>query len=203
MKKNAFTMIELVFVIVVLGILSSLALPRLDRDVRQEAIDNVLAAIQLTQHLALVDDKTDPSNGLWQKELWTLRFTADGSGSFVYSVFSDLDHDGIPTQDEAAMDPATNGYIFDDGDGDVGTGESKSAFLKYYGVNNIAYSNSCPADHISFDRFGRLFGVGAAGTTPAPFDEYVASACTITLSFEDGAPANIVIEAETGYARVI
>ena len=31
-KKPAFTMIELVFVIVVLGILAALALPRLERD---------------------------------------------------------------------------------------------------------------------------------------------------------------------------
>jgi len=40
--KNAFTMVELLFVIIVIGILASLAMPRLDRDNKQEASDNKL-----------------------------------------------------------------------------------------------------------------------------------------------------------------
>ena len=60
-QSKAFTMIELVFVIVVIGILAALALPRIERDLRQEAADNILAAIRYTQHLALNDNKTDPS----------------------------------------------------------------------------------------------------------------------------------------------
>jgi len=49
MKHSAFTMIELVLVIVVLGILAALAMPRLERDLRQEAKDNLLSAIRYTQ----------------------------------------------------------------------------------------------------------------------------------------------------------
>ena len=74
-KKEAFTMLELVFVIVVLGILAALALPRIDRDLRQEAGDNILSAIRYTQHLALNDDKINPSINDWQKSLWQVRFT--------------------------------------------------------------------------------------------------------------------------------
>lgn len=62
MKHPAFTMIELVFVIVVLGILSALAMPRIDRDLRQEAKDNILSSIRYTQHLALIDEKTNPGS---------------------------------------------------------------------------------------------------------------------------------------------
>ena len=60
-------MIELVMVIVVLGILAVLAMPRLDRDLRQEAGDNILSAIRYTQHMALMDDVTNPNDNEWQK----------------------------------------------------------------------------------------------------------------------------------------
>ena len=74
MNRNAFTMLELVMVIVVLGILASLAMPRMDRDTRQEAETNILSALRFTQNLALTDNKTDPSDPTWQKELWKLHF---------------------------------------------------------------------------------------------------------------------------------
>jgi len=44
MQNSAFTLLELVFVILVLGILTALAIPRIDRDLRQEAADNILSA---------------------------------------------------------------------------------------------------------------------------------------------------------------
>ena len=72
--KKAFTMIELVFVIVVLGILAALALPRMDRDLRQEAKDNLLSDICYTQHLALTDNKTNPADPNWQSKLWKITF---------------------------------------------------------------------------------------------------------------------------------
>ena len=61
LKKPAFTMIELVFVIVILVILAAMDIPSFDRDLRQGAKDNILAAISLTQHIALIDNITDPA----------------------------------------------------------------------------------------------------------------------------------------------
>ena len=48
MQKNAFTMIELVFAIVVLGILTAIGLPNIDKDNRQEAADIILSNIRYT-----------------------------------------------------------------------------------------------------------------------------------------------------------
>ena len=53
--KNAFTMLELVFVIVVLGIIAAIAMPRIDRDRTQEAADSILADIRYAQHMAMAD----------------------------------------------------------------------------------------------------------------------------------------------------
>ena len=43
--KKAFTMLELVVVIVVVGILALAALPRLDRDQLDSAVDDIMAAV--------------------------------------------------------------------------------------------------------------------------------------------------------------
>ena len=41
-NKKAFTMVEAVMVIVVMGVLAAVAMPRLESDRRQEAIDQIL-----------------------------------------------------------------------------------------------------------------------------------------------------------------
>ncbi len=201
MNKKAFTMLELVFVIVVLGILSALVIPRLDRDTRQEAIDNVISAIQHTQHLALIDDKTNPREPLWQKELWTIKFIASGD-SFAYIIYSDTNHNGTAEIEETMVDTSSGAHIYDDGNGKVDSDESPNGFLYRQGVSNITFGEGCPADHFSFDRFGRLFStnIPAGG---AIFDGYMPNDCVMTMSFEEGVDAKIMVESETGYIKVL
>jgi len=91
--KNAFTMLELVFVIIIIGILAALAVPRMERDVKQEAGDNILAAIRYTQHLALTDDKQSYNDPNWQQKLWLIRFETYGN-KVIYKIGSDMDKGG-------------------------------------------------------------------------------------------------------------
>ena len=72
--KKAFTLLELVFVIVVVGILVAVILPRTKTNPVQEASVSLLSYIRYTQHLALVDDKYDTSNNInWYKKRWQLQ----------------------------------------------------------------------------------------------------------------------------------
>ncbi|MCF6310454.1 MAG: type II secretion system GspH family protein, partial [Sulfurimonas sp.] len=57
--KKAFTMLELVMVIVVIGILAAVMLPRVASDRLAEAATQVISHIRYTQHLAMVDDQFD------------------------------------------------------------------------------------------------------------------------------------------------
>ena len=57
--KKAFTMLELVFVIVVVGILAAILIPRTERSPVQECAVDLLSQIRYTQHLAIIDDKYD------------------------------------------------------------------------------------------------------------------------------------------------
>ncbi len=59
---RAFTMLELIFVIVVVGILSFMAASSFQRNTVQEATDQLLSHIRYTQHLAMMDDKFNAGN---------------------------------------------------------------------------------------------------------------------------------------------
>ncbi len=201
---RAFTMLELVFVIVVLGILASLALPRMDRDLRQEAKDNILAAIRYTQHLALNDNKTDPSDSNWQKGLWQIRFSTSGNNlANFYTISSDADpYNGAVSKNETAIDPVNGKYMYNlGGDTDIDSDESPNIFIgKKYGINSITFSDACnDAQHIAFDHLGRPHN--DIGDADNDYDEYMDSDCTIEFGFADTSitELNVTIATETGH----
>jgi len=200
-NSKAFTMIELVFVIVVLGILASLALPRMERDLRQEAADNVLSAIRYTQHLALIDNKTDPSDGSWQKKLWKISFT---NGSY-YTVSSENDtKNGAVDKNETAIDPTNGKYMYHLAPNAVQIDESPNVLIgEKYGVSTIAFSGAgCPNKHIAFDQLGRPHNAITGATNN--YGTYMTSDCNITFSFTNNVARafNIIIIKETGYAYI-
>jgi prepilin-type N-terminal cleavage/methylation domain-containing protein len=211
-ERKAFTMLELVFVIVVLGILAALALPRMDRDLRQEAADNILSAIRYTQHLALNDDKTDPFDSNWQQKLWMIRFTTSTSntGSF-YTISSDLDKSGSVNKTEAAIDPINGKYMYNSSGAFVGiaSDESPNIFIgKKYGIDSLTPSGGCSSQHIAFDNLGRPFSglkTTTGGTLAAnDYATYMSSDCNLTFGFVDSlSPLIITIEKETGYAYIV
>ena len=98
-------MIELVFVIVVIGIIAAVALPRFDSDNTQEAMDQILSDIRYTQHLALVDNVIDPTNVQWQRAFWSIRFVGcDTKTNWYYSIGSDTDYEGnIDTKERESL----------------------------------------------------------------------------------------------------
>jgi len=202
-------MIELVFVIVVIGIIAALALPRLDRDVRQEATENLLSAIRYTQHLALTDNKTDPSDANWQREFWQIRFNTDTDNlANFYTVFSDsITVDDDVQKEEAAIDPINGKYMFNaDGDTIIDADESPNIFIgKKYGINSMTFSGGCAGtepQHIAFDNWGRPHN--GLGTATNNYNRYMTSDCTIIMGFADTSiqDLNITIAAETGYVTI-
>ena len=209
-QTKAFTMLELVFVIVVVGILTALTLPRMDRDLRKEAADNILSAIRYTQHLALVDDKTDPFDANWQQKLWIIRFT--GGSNAYYTVSSDIDNSGSVNKTESAMDPVNGKYMFNSSGSfaSIGSDESPNIFLGHkYGINSVSPSGSCSSQHIAFDNLGRTFNglkTTSSGTLATnDYAKYMSGNCTMTFGFADASinDVAITIHKETGYAQIV
>jgi len=203
-NRSGFTMIEVVMVITIIGILATLALPRMSRDLRQEAIDNILSAVRYTQHLALVDDKTDPADSEWQKKLWKITFTINGTNSY-YTISSDSDKDGVVDKLETAMDPANGTYMYHLNTNPTAADESTNILIgKNYGINGITFSGGCPSNvhHIGFDRLGRPHvSIGSAAND---YRSYMTSDCNITFSFAKSGidPFSLIVTKETGFSYV-
>jgi prepilin-type N-terminal cleavage/methylation domain-containing protein len=216
-KKNAFTMIELILVIIVIGILALLAIPRLDRDLRQQAADNILSAIRHTQHMALTDNRHRFNRTDWQKSLWQIRFTKNTAGDiWSYTIGSNNDY-APPTngtsidKNESVIDPMNGKYIFNQSPSNPLDDESPNIFLtKKYGINTITFNSGChgtlssTAMHIAFDNLGRPHRGVTSGATN-DYDTYINNSnCQITFSSPSfDSTLTIEIKQETGYAFIV
>jgi Tfp pilus assembly protein FimT len=188
-------MIELVFVIVVIGIITAVMLPRIDRDNVYEAAQQVISHIKYTQHLAMIDNKFDDTDPLWYEEMWQIRFQdCNGNTEHAYGVFSDVNHNSAIDANEVALDPlsrkrinATNCVASADQDPNI-------VLSNKYDIDTVTLAGPCFATnkYVAFDHLGR------------PHTNFVNSvnlaqaACTITLVSNDD-NATITIEKETGY----
>jgi len=214
MKRQAFTMIELIMVIVVLGILAALAIPRLERDIRQEAADSILSAIRYAQHYALMDNVTDPNEGKWQRKFWRFGFQGCSDNGMFYYVASDKDTGGNIDAGEEIIDPATglpmmglNGApCASDLSGQ--TNASANIFItKRYGITsaNIAWSGGCTggSNYIGFDHLGRPHRGYTVSLTP-DYASIITADCNLTLTFEQDNidPLIFIIEKETGHVSI-
>lgn len=212
--KKAFTMLELVFVIVIVGILAFVAVGRFERNSLREAADQLVAHIRYTQHLAMMDDRFDPSDATWYQKRWQLVFNSDVNtyNQDAYTIFSDGNKNGNPnlTLNEVAINPLdpskylTGGYtgiILSDG---VGATPEMNLGLKY-GIT-VALSAACQfgtSTRISFDYLGRpLKGVPSGFTAIYQSNRTITQQCQITLS--NGTNTIVIaIEPETGYTHIL
>lgn len=228
--KKAFTLIELVFVMIVLAILTFALWPTKQPTQALEAARQIVAHIRYTQHLALNDDKfathTDTDGTKqniardWYKRLWRITFsntTADKkckSSGWRYAVYQniagDLSDSGQPNgANEAAMNPAQAGKVLSACYSGLSTNTSDELNLgQTYKIENIDFSEFAVGGGIQgiiFDELGRAYPRGE-WTTPydngRAFSQGDGSYGRIRLSAEDGSRANILVFGETGYACV-
>ena len=211
MKRSAFTMVELVMVIVVLGILAAVSLPKLDRDIKQEAADSILSDIRYTQHLALMDNKHDFDNPKWHQRFWRIVFSTCTGSDKYYMIGTDDDMESSTNaffdETEAAIDPAngkpmfwTNGTACQNG-GD-GTVSERIFISKEYGIKDVNQTGGCAnAAHIGFDHLGRPHR-GFSNSSQPNYSSIMTTDCQFIFTLSDNTTFSITVEKETGYAYI-
>ena len=216
--KKAFTILELVVVIVVVGIIAVMALPRVNDDHIAEAADQVMSHIRYTQHLAMQDNKFDPTDANWFKKRWSIGFTkasfCDGSSEWRYSVYNDRSATGnLNSEDEVARDPLEPNKFMSSGWSGISKASCKKASMKYnlakkFGITNVQLRGVCGDGNlqtISFDEFGRPMQAVSTtgGGATRGYDRLVHNGqnCQIVLSTAKKT-AIITVTPETGFTRV-
>jgi len=211
-NRLAFSMIEVIFAIIILGILAALAMPRLERDIRQEAADEILSQIRYTQHLALMDDKHLFNNPKWQRRYWKIMFATcndNGTNRYFFRIGSDDDMNSTSTfeKNEAAIDPI-NGkpyYMRNNASCDDQTVSNNIFIGKKYGITTVTGGNACNGvKHIGFDHLGRPH-IGFSNSNTPDYSSYISAnqACRFTFTLSDGDTFSIDIAPETGYANIV
>ncbi len=194
--KKAFTLLELIFVIIVIGIISYVALPNIGAGKLQKAADQVVSHIRYTQHLAMSDDKFDTNDPLWFRENWQIRFIA-GPVEVGYEIYTDTNHNGFALTDidEFAQDPLRNV--------DISHATGVADLGSEYEITNIVFSANCrngTSRELSFDFLGRPYFDITATSTIHEF--LLRTQCRITLTNPEG-DIIIGVEPETGYVRIL
>ena len=227
--KKAFTLIELVFVIGVLGILAFSLWPKKQPIQALAAARQIVAHIRYTQHLALNDDKfathtyidkDGVANSIakdWYKRLWRITFSniaADEnckSSGWRYAVYQniagDLSDKGQPNGTiEAARNPAQAGKVLSACYSGLSTNTSDELNLSQtYKIENINFELAKESQGIIFDELGRAYPRSEWNTpydNSSKFSQDNGSFGRIKLSAKDRSKASILIFAETGYACV-
>jgi len=126
--SKAFTLIELIFVIVIVGILGAFIAPKVKSNTINQTKIQLISAIRYTQHLAIVDDVYNSNDNNWMKKRWCIYIKNN-----TYTIKSDNIY---------AKDPETKKNI-------------NKISLK---IDNIELSGGCFGKNgISFDYLGRPY----------------------------------------------
>ncbi len=172
--RKAFTLLELVFVIVVVGILAAVIIPSTRTNPVREAAIQLVSHIRYAQHLAMVDDKFNISDPTWYENRWRISFDVNKK----YSIVSDIN----------ATDPMNPNV--DLSDIDLDTDYSTTIDLSQCDANQT----------VSFDHLGRPMVDSLAGGAYTT-GHLLTNTCIIILS-SGSEDVNISIEPETGYAHI-
>jgi len=172
-------MIELIIVIVVVGILAAVMIPKTDTEPARDAANQLSRHIQYAQHLAMVDDVYDDTDANWPDNRWGViigagnKYTVQtGAGRYAKDPLTKEDLDGSSITDLGAK----------------------------FAVTAITMNCGGVKGGIAFDNFGTpyTFAGNWSGSTPTA-GRLTNTNCLISVT-SNGKTAQFTINGATGYA---
>jgi prepilin-type N-terminal cleavage/methylation domain-containing protein len=226
--KKAFTMMELIFVLVVMGIIAAVVIPNTRTNPLEEAAVQLASHIRYTQHLAMIDDKYNPNrldtagNVIWFKDRWQIAFGNNNQYADykpAYTIFSDSVGNAVSRGDaqeeEIAKNPENPNQIMTGGYNSTAAVNYGSAGFKgmkklnignAYRIASITLSGGCSGgSRISFDHLGRPMK-GDQSTMTGPYSagtqRLITQDCNVVLKDFNDNNITIIVTPETGYVKI-
>lgn len=202
-KKKSFSMIEILFVIVLISIVSSLILTTKELPKLNYASQKLTLYLNYTRYIAFLDNKFDIEDPEWEKKRWTLKFQrcTNSEDGFYFVVYSDRSGDTAHfKKEECLKDPLNQKYLYSQSDCVATHDESKNILLtKEYGVKKIEVScNTTSAlGQISFGNDGKIYS--QLGTDI----KEITQTCLIKIYDKNNNSKTITVEPKTGYIATL
>ena len=213
--KKAFTLLELVLVVVIVGIISAVMVPRLNDTHIDKAAQQVLQHIRYTQHLAMMDNKFDPNDPNWFKKRWQIKFQKnvhEHEQKLYYSIYSDSNADGKIDLNETAVNPLNHAqHLTGDESNDSKVMTQTMNLSDDYKIDDISMlgcaqeAGAYGYNVIAFDYLGRPIMKDINGLTSSYSsndNRLVQNTCRLLFTNKTGEVVTISIEPETGYAYI-
>ena len=206
MNSSAFTLIELLIVIIIASILAVVMIPHFERDNLRESTNQVIRHIQYTQHLAMNSDMYNANDINWPNMYWKIAFRTSKN---CYTIYSDTDKDFLNDATESAIDPLTKVRLYAGNNCNASSLNNDALLLeKSYGIDTITltipvgatpHMNDCNTNtkmYLAFDNLGRPHT-----NVSSPTGGIIKNDCLITL--KSGIHTAIIkVTAETGYVKI-
>ncbi len=212
--KKAFTLIEIIIVLVIVGIMASFTIPKLNRNDLRLAADQIVSHIRYTQHLAIIDDKFDTKDTNWYKGRWQIFFTKtiETKNKQTYNIFNDIigDSAGFPNKTELAKNPLNPSKYMSSGYSGAINSNSPEASKELnledtYNIINVKLQDGCSKQgsptRITFDELGRPYKGNVTSNTRHSQD-LITKICTIKLTHTNNDCIFIKVTPITGFAYV-
>lgn len=202
--RKSLTLIEVVFVILIIAILYTLSFPKKLDSKLQDATSYLITYLNYTRYLALIDEKYDPYDNLWFRKMYRLRFENCSSsvGGFYFISFSDENKTGHAKKEDSIRDPLTYKHLYSRYTCDPKEDESKYILLtKEFGITKIHIScnSTTSIGQIIYGSDGKIFS--RVGTNPSDEGKFeIENRCFIQLYDKNNNQSTIIIEPKTGYA---
>jgi prepilin-type N-terminal cleavage/methylation domain-containing protein len=200
-SKKAFTIIELLFTIIILSIFSGLIYSNLKISKLNLAANRIVLYLNYTKYLASLENHYNNDEAKWFKKLWTLKFQRCRSsvGGLYFIVYSDKDMDGYIDKVETAKDPLTQRYLYSSNYCNENSSINNKYVLltKQYKIEEVTVScnNTSSIGQISFDQYGRVY----SKLTQNEYTNEVVNECVIKLKDINNDEISIIISPKTGF----
>ncbi len=200
---KSFSLLELIFSILVVGIIISQFIPKNNLSNLNLAANKIILYLKYTRYISMLDSKYTHNDEMWYRELWTFKFQNCSSkvSGLYYVVYSDKNHGGGINKSECLKDPVSNKYLYSHYDCEAGQDESKYILLtKEFGIIDVDINcnSTSTIGQISFANNGKVYSKLATNSNEISKYE-INNRCLINLYDINGKYITIAIEPNTGF----